>query len=89
MKLYAVLLGGSGGGGRLAEDHETVFVVAADVPSAKRQAKSKWAGHGRPHVDALEVIETVDGHEINLVPTALDRPGAFVSFNDDPHDEED
>ena len=27
-KLYAVLLGGSGGPGRLSEDHETVFVVA-------------------------------------------------------------
>ena len=39
-RLFAVLLGGSGGPGRLAEDHETVFVVADDAVTAKAQAKA-------------------------------------------------
>ena len=40
MKLFAVLLGGSGGPGRFSEDHETVFVVADDERSAKKAAKA-------------------------------------------------
>ena len=36
MKLFAVLLGGSGVPGRLSEDHETVFVIAEDERSAKK-----------------------------------------------------
>ena len=89
-RLFAVLLGGSGGHGRLAEDHETVFVVADDVTAAKAQAKAKWSGSGRPHVDALVPVDAVDGYAVTLVPAAtaeLGEPPEIVDFNDDPHDE--
>ena len=87
MKLYAVLLGGSGGPGRLAEDHETVFVVADNEQEAKAAAKPKWSGYGRGHVDAISSVEVVDGHAITLVPTdALVEPET-VDFNDVPFDD--
>ena len=50
--LYAAFLGGDLGTGRMGEDHEVVFVVAEDAVSARRAAKAKWGGAGRPHVDA-------------------------------------
>ena len=79
-KLYAVLLGGSGGPGRLSEDHETVFVVAEDLAGAKRQAKAKWQGHGRGHV--------VDGHQVRLEESDSEAAVDFLSYNDEPFDEE-
>jgi hypothetical protein len=88
VKLYAVLLGGSSSPDRLAEDHETVFVVAQDDLSAKRQGKKKWAGRGRAHVDALLVLEAVDGFAVELVPGTGSSPAHPVSLNDAPHDEE-
>jgi len=89
MKLFAVLLGGSGGPGRLSEDHETVFVVAEDERSAKTQARKKWTGHGRPHVDALSSVESVDGYDITVNPGGSASEREFVSYNDLPYDEED
>jgi Domain of Unknown Function (DUF1543) len=86
-KLYAVLLGGSGGPGRLSEDHETVFVVAEDDQAAKNVARTKWSGHGRGHIDALEVIDVVDGYTVILEPTEDTGQQYFHSFNDDPHDD--
>lgn len=62
MHLYCAFLGGSLGEGRMGEDHETVFVVAA--------ARRKWRGVGRPHVDALERLDRVDGYAITLVAEA-------------------
>ena len=88
-RLFAVLLGGSGGEGRLAEDHETVFVVAQDAKAAKAQAKTKWSGSGRPHVDALIAVDVVDGHAVSLVPTGELATAELVDFNDQPHDEAD
>ena len=85
MRLFAVLLGGSGGQGRLAEDHETVFVVAQDAKAAKAQAKAKWSGSGRPHVDALVAVDVVDGHAVSLVPTREAPTGERLDFNDEPH----
>jgi len=88
VKLYAVLLGGSSGSDRLAEDHETVFVVAEDDQSAKRLAKKKWAGRGRAHVDALLALDAVDGFGVELI-TGVGAPSThLVSMNDVPHDEE-
>jgi hypothetical protein len=87
MKLYAVLLGGSSGPDRLAEDHETVFVVAEDERAAKRAAKDKWSGIGRAHVDALNELDSVDGFDITLRKGAEGSSGTFVSYNDDPYDE--
>ena len=86
MKLYAVLLGGSGGPGRLAEDHETVFVVADDDKAAKAAAKRKWAGSGRAHVDALEVVDAVDGFVVELREGDGDGASTFIDFNDEPYD---
>ena len=79
MKLFAVLLGGSGGPGRLSEDHETVFVVAEDERSAKTQARKKWTGHGRPHVDALSSVESVDGYDITVNSGGSASEREFVS----------
>jgi hypothetical protein len=87
MQLFAVLLGGSGGPGRLAEDHETVFVVADDERSAKAAAKAKWSGSGRAHVDALSCVESVDGFRIELQAEGPAVPTEVVDYNEDPYDE--
>jgi hypothetical protein len=50
----------------MGEDHEVVFVVADDELSARRAAKAKWGGDGRPHVDALTRIDVIDGFAIGL-----------------------
>jgi Domain of Unknown Function (DUF1543) len=66
--LFAAFLGGGLSGGRLGEDHEIVFVVAEDMASARRAAKAKWRGAGRPHVDALTRIDQIDGFAVGLEP---------------------
>jgi hypothetical protein len=86
-KLYAVLLGGSGGAERLSEDHETVFVVAEDDAAAKARAKAKWSGRGRAHVDALAVLDVVDGHAIRVASSPDEESTRVVSYNDRPFDE--
>jgi hypothetical protein len=50
----------------MGEDHEVVFVVAEDMLSARRAAKTKWGGDGRPHVDALTRLDMIDGYAIAL-----------------------
>jgi Domain of Unknown Function (DUF1543) len=50
----------------MGEDHEVVFVVAEDVPAARRAAKAKWGGDGRPHVDALTRLDMIDGFAVAL-----------------------
>ncbi len=69
-QLYAVYLGGDPAPGRLSEDHEVVLVVAGDLPEARRRARAKWAGTTRPHVDAVRVVDVVDGYAITLDPTS-------------------
>ncbi|HWD54919.1 MAG TPA: DUF1543 domain-containing protein, partial [Acidimicrobiales bacterium] len=64
--LFAAFLGGELTPGRMGEDHEVVFVVADDVGTARRAAKAKWGGGGRPHVDALTRIDMIDGYVIGL-----------------------
>jgi hypothetical protein len=64
--LYAAFLGGELGPGRIGEDHEVVFVVAEDMPSARRAARAKWGGDGRAHVDALTRLDRIDGFAIGL-----------------------
>jgi len=64
--LFAAFLGGELTPGRMGEDHEVVFVVAEDVPSARKAAKAKWGGDGRPHLDALTRIDMIDGFAIGL-----------------------
>ncbi len=66
MHLFAAFLGGELTPGRMGEDHEVVFVVADDMPSARRAAKAKWGGGGRAHVDALTRIDMIDGYAIGL-----------------------
>jgi hypothetical protein len=50
----------------MGEDHEVVFVVAEDMLAARRAAKAKWGGDGRPHVDALTRLDMIDGFAITL-----------------------
>ena len=50
----------------MGEDHEVVFVVAEDMESARRAAKAKWGGDGRPHVDALTRLDMIDGYAVGL-----------------------
>jgi hypothetical protein len=64
--LFAAFLGGELAPGRMGEDHEVVFVVADDVESARRAAKAKWGGGGRPHVDALTRLDMIDGFAVGL-----------------------
>jgi hypothetical protein len=54
----------------MGEDHEVVFIVAADMTAARTAAKKKWGGGGRPHVDALTQLDVIDGYAI-----ALDQSG--------------
>jgi hypothetical protein len=68
--LFAAFLGGELAPGRVGEDHEVVFVVAQDVESARRAAKAKWGGDGRPHIDALTRLDVVDGFAVGLEPAA-------------------
>ncbi len=68
MHLYAAFLGGELAAGRMGEDHEVVFVVAEDTESARRAAKAKWGGDGRPHVDALTRLDVIDGFAVGLEP---------------------
>lgn len=70
-RLFAVYLGGDLVPGRMGEDHEVVFVVAADVPSARSAAKLKWQGEGNAHIDAVRAIDIIDGFVIELAPSEL------------------
>jgi hypothetical protein len=72
-RLYAVYLGGDPAPGRLSEDHEAVLVVAPDLAEARRRARAKWAGTTRPHVDAVKVVDVVDGFTVTLTPTDRDE----------------
>ena len=69
-RLYAVYLGGDLVPGRMGEDHEVVFVVASDVEQARQNAKLKWRGHERAHIDAVRELDTIDGFAVRLEPTA-------------------
>jgi hypothetical protein len=66
--LYVAFLGGELAPGRIGEDHEVVFVVAEDMGSARRAARAKWGGGGRPHVDALTRLDMIDGFAVGLAP---------------------
>lgn len=70
MKLFVVYLGGKVAEGRMGEDHEVVVVVAYDVTSARKAAKTKWRGLGDPHVDAVQELDVVDGHQVTLALVA-------------------
>ena len=70
MHLFAAFLGGELAPGRVGEDHEVVFVVAEDTESARRAAKAKWGGDGRPHIDALTRLDVIDGFAVGLEPAA-------------------
>ncbi len=65
-KLFAVYLGGDPAPGRLSEDHEVVHVVADDIKGARAAARTKWSGLSRPHVDAVKLLNVVDGFSIGL-----------------------
>ncbi|MGH9093356.1 MAG: DUF1543 domain-containing protein [Acidimicrobiales bacterium] len=84
MHLYAAFLGGPAPDGRMGEDHEVVFVVAADGRAAKEAARAKWRGTGRGHVDAVERIDVIDGYAVSLSPAdgggPVDRT-ALDSYN--------
>lgn len=84
-RLYAVFLGGDPAPGRLSEDHEVVLVVAGDLAEARRRARAKWAGVARPHVDAVQLVDVVDGFAVTLDPT--NRPDSVdVDLTYEPGD---
>lgn len=78
MNLYAVYLGGDLIPGRMGEDHEVVFVVGGDLKDVKRQAKAKWQGAGRAHIDAVRRLDRIDGHDIQLVDA---EPGDLTELD--------
>lgn len=85
--LFAVYLGGPVVEGRMGEDHEVVFVVAADEAAAKAAAKAKWRGAGRPHVDAVQRLEVVDGYRVLLGDAGVTGDQLFVAdYNVEPFD---
>ncbi|MGH9919889.1 MAG: DUF1543 domain-containing protein [Nitrososphaerales archaeon] len=70
MHLFAAFLGGPIADDRMGEDHEIVFVIAGTPEEAKVQAKKKWRGAGRAHVDAVQRIDEVDGFKVSVTPAA-------------------
>ena len=82
MHLYAAFLGGELAPGRVGEDHEIVFVVAEDMASAKRAAKAKWGGNGRPHVDALTRLDAIDGYTVALEHDGSGDVTETVGYNE-------
>jgi len=83
VKLFAVYLGGDLALGRMGEDHEVVHVAAPDTTDARRLAKAKWQGAGRPHVDAVLEIDVVDGFAVCLEPSPR-HPTAVIDTTFDP-----
>ncbi len=82
MHLFAAFLGGELAPGRMGEDHEIVFVVAEDLLAARRAAKAKWRGQGRPHVDALTRVDMIDGWAIGLQPGGEGDVMETVGYNE-------
>ena len=76
-----IFLGGPMSEGRMGEGDEVVMVVVADLNEAKAQAKAKWNGKGRGHVDALQQIDVVDGFELRLEPVGEGDRTELDSFN--------
>ena len=68
--------------GRIGEDHEVVFVVAEDELTARRAAKAKWGGGGRPHVDALTRLDMIDGYGIGLTRRGEGDATETVGYNE-------
>ncbi len=66
----------------MGEDHEVVFVVADGEVSARRAAKAKWGGDGRPHVDALTRIDRVDGFAVGLDEEGEGDSVVTVGYNE-------
>jgi len=56
-------------------------VVAEDIESARRAAKAKWGGGGRPHVDALTRLEMVDGFAVGLEPVGTGDATETTGYN--------
>lgn len=83
--LYAVYLGGDPAPGRLTEDHEVVLVVAEGSADARRRARAKWAGASRPHVDAVRVVDVVDGYAGSLRATG-EAENAEVDLTYEPEE---
>jgi len=81
MHLYAAFLGGELAADRMGEDHEVVFVVAEDTTAARRAAKQKWGGDGRPHVDAVTRLDMIDGYSVTLAPTGQGDRTAMEGYN--------
>jgi hypothetical protein len=86
MQLFVVYFGGDLAPGRLGEDHEVVIVAASDVDGARAAAKAKWAGTGRAHVDAVQMLDVVDGYAVKLEPTG-DAPAASIDGTYVPADD--
>ena len=84
--LFAAFLGGDLSAGRMGEDHEVVFVVAEDMLSARRAAKAKWGGGGRPHVDALTRIDMIDGYAVGLEPAGTGDVTETRGYDEEPSD---
>jgi len=67
----------------MGEDHEIVFVVAENVPSARKAARMKWGGDGRSHVDALTRLDMIDGFTISLERSGTGDATETEGYNDD------
>jgi len=80
--LFAAYLGGDPGPSRIGEDHEIVFVVAPDETAARRAAKAKWGGSGRPHVDALTRLDTIDGYAVSLEQSGGGDSVETIGYNE-------
>jgi Domain of Unknown Function (DUF1543) len=81
MHLYAAFLGGPLDGERMGKGHEVVMVVADSAKEAKANAKAKWSGAGRGHVDAVQQIDMVDGFEVSLAKVGTGDRTTLDDYN--------
>lgn len=79
LKLYMVLLGCTPKG-RLTEQHDIFFGIAASVQELKADMYSFWPDGGQLHIDSWREVTYVEGYKVTIVPKYEDLPSAKKLF---------
>lgn len=79
LKLYMVLLGCTPKG-RLTEQHDIFFGIAASVNEMKADMYAFWPDCGQLHIDSWREVTYVDGHKISIVSKTDTEPSAKKLF---------
>jgi len=74
-KLYMLLIGCKPKG-RNTEQHDTLFAVGHSLKELVPQIKAFWRGASPLHLDAIRIVENVDGHAVRILPKTADQPAS-------------